>query len=230
MKKNEFIYTGGEVLESMAEAVNYNKYLTDIINSHVKSKSAKILDFGAGSGTYADILSQNGLIIDCMEPDRKQQKQLLKKGYHVFKDIDDIKPGTYDVIYSLNVFEHIENDIDEFEKVSKLLKKRGIVIVYVPAFNILFTNMDVLVEHYRRYRLKRLSSMAKKARLKIVELQYNEPIGFFAALTYRIIKGDGRLKPKQVRLYDKLIFPTSRSLQPITKKLFGKNAILIAKK
>jgi len=230
LKKKEFVYTGGEVLESMTEAVNYNRYLTNIITSHVKNKHTKILDFGAGSGTYADILKKKGLDVDCMEPDSKQQKQLIRKKYRVFNKIEDIKPGSYDVIYSLNVFEHIDKDIDEFMKVSRLLKKGGTVIVYVPAFDLLFTNMDVLVEHFRRYRLRRLSSMAKKANLRIIELEYKEPIGFFAALTYRIIKGDGKLKPSQVRLYDKHIFPISKSLHPLTKRIFGKNAILIAKK
>ncbi len=115
-KKSEFEYTGRDNLESMTEAKRYNKYLIDLVErgmSQTGKKNPKILDFGAGSGTYADMLKERGVTVDCLEPDAILGKTLREKGYKVIKDIGDLKTGTYDVIYALNVLEHIEKHEEE---------------------------------------------------------------------------------------------------------------------
>src|ERR1700741_1190910 len=123
LKKKTFAYTGCENLEVMTEAIKYNQYLIKNIMGCLPSKKARVLDFGAGSGTYADLLSEKGVTPDCLEPDQTLQKKLNSKGYKTVSSIDDIKPGTYDVIYALNVLEHVKNDQETIEKLAGLLKK-----------------------------------------------------------------------------------------------------------
>lgn len=233
MGKNQFVYTGCENLEAMAEAKNYNKYLIGIITSNApQTKKLKVLDFGAGSGTYADLLKEKaGIHVDCLEPDKKLQKTLSTKGYKVYSGIASLKPKTYDIIYALNVLEHIQEDGSVVTQLKEALKPGGKLIIYVPAFQLLYSSMDKKVEHVRRYRKNRLRSFADTAGLKINSLHYCDPLGFGAALTYKIIgRKDGVISPSSVKAYDKTVFPASKLFEPITKHFFGKNVVLVAER
>jgi SAM-dependent methyltransferase len=231
LKTKTFVYTGCENLEAMTEAVNYNRFLIGLILKQLKDKkSQKILDFGAGSGTYSKMFKEHKVKPDCLEPDKALQAELKSNGFKVFSSSNELKPNSYDLIYALNVFEHIEDDFAEMAKLHKALKKGGKLIIYVPAHQVLFSSMDRQVGHFRRYKTKRLKQLAQTVDLRVKELFYYDPIGFAAALVYRIIGGSGVLKPSSVRAYDKYIFPVSKMLHPVSKKLIGKNAVLVAEK
>ncbi len=231
MSRKKFAYTGCDNLEVMSEAVKYNNFLISLITSRVRNlKDKKILDFGAGSGTYADLLKESGIAVDCLEPDSTLQKALGGKGYNVLSDAKELKPASYDVIYALNVLEHIDDDGAMILTLSKALKKNGKLIIYVPAFQTLFTAMDKKVGHFRRYRKTRLRNFANKAGLRIVRLDYCDPIGFVAAFTYKMIGNkQGDLSPASIKFYDRFIFPLSKGIQPLFRSLFGKNVVLVAK-
>ena len=173
LSKKTSIYTGCGNLEAMAEARNYNNYLISMIEKTPHGlKNKKILDFGAGTGTYADILRMKGIVVDCLEPDKTLQKTPKSKGYKILNNIDELETESYDLIYALNVLEHIEDDNKIFSLLAKALTKKGVILVYVPAFQSLFSSMDKLVAHYRRYRKPRLRMMAEDNNLEIVELHY----------------------------------------------------------
>jgi SAM-dependent methyltransferase len=230
--KNNFAYTGCDNLEVMKVAKNYNKFLLNLIEGHGdKLKNCKVLDFGAGSGTYADLLKDKDVSPDCLEPDAVLRKKLNKKGYRTHKDVEDLPRAYYDIVYSFNVFEHIEDDLGVADKMLNSLKPGGVLVIYVPAFQVLYSSMDKKVEHIRRYRLDRLRKIANNNDLTILRLHYCDPIGFFAALFYKYFGNkDGSLSEGAIKFYDKLIFPFSRLLEYVTRPLFGKNAVLVAKK
>lgn len=228
----DFAYTGRDNLEVMAEAVNYNRFLLDCVSEHVASPNVRVLDFGAGSGTYADMLAERDITPDCLEPDKDLQEALRSRGYRVV-DLDGTTTETaqYDVIYTLNVLEHIKNDQEAAEQLAALLRPGGRLVVYVPALEILFTAMDVKVEHYRRYRRAQLNRILRNAGLDIVASRYCDPIGFFATLAYKIMgRSDGTINPRALKLYDRAAFPLSRALHGVTGRLFGKNVLVVATK
>lgn len=232
MSKKGFEYTGQETLEVLKDAKKYNDFLVNITIKTLrlsKSKKQKILDFGAGIGTYTDLLRDKNYTADCLEPDARQAKILKQKGYKVYTDIKKIE-GKYDVIFAFNVFEHIEDDVKVLQELTEVLSNNGKIIIYVPAFQILFSRLDEQVGHYRRYRIRDLKRLAEASGLKINQLQYCDPIGFGAALAYKALGGDGNLSTRSIKLYDRLLFPLSRAFQPITAKLVGKNGLLIVTK
>ncbi len=228
MKSTNFVYTGQETLETLVEAKKYNNYLCNIIAREadkLKVKDIKILDFGAGVGTYTDLLSEKYQYrADCVEIDRKQASILRKKGYRVYDDISEVKTK-YDIIFTLNVLEHIEDDEKAIADLKNCLSSQGVLVVYVPASKLLFSNLDREVQHFRRYRIKSLVDLAVKEKLITKEIKYCDPLGFFAALAYRICNGSGTLNPRSVRFYDKYLFPVSSFIEPVSKKAFGKNVL-----
>lgn len=230
----KFAYTGHDNLESMAHAVNYNNFLIKHVIDEIGEKNLKnkkVLDFGAGSGTYADMLLKQGIKVDCIEPDTKLQKTLRSKGHKVLSSVSEIRPHSYDIIYAFNVMEHIENDHEIFDRLTRALRHEGSIVIYVPAFHSIFSAMDTLVGHHRRYRKNRLREMAQRNKLNITRLEYVDAIGYVASLAFKLTGNKkGTISPRSVKLYDRLAFPLSKSLGHITKHVFGKNALLIAKK
>lgn len=232
MPKEKYVYTGQTNLEVMQNAVNYNKYLYNLVKKEIDAlgkKNVKILDFGAGIGTYADIFKNEGIIVDCVEIDPNGVKVLSKKGYKVYESVDAIQ-DKYDIVYSFNVLEHVEGDASLLKDMSRAVKKQGSIVVYVPAFNAIFSKLDVLVEHLRRYRKQDMKALANKNSLKISKLHYCDPVGFMLAFIYKFIGGSGNLSSWSVWVFDRILFPVSVALEFITKPYFGKNVLAVYKK
>lgn len=222
----EYSYEATDILEALKFAVKYSQYQCDFLEAEIKKynrKTVKILDFGAGIGTYSDMLKELGYKIDCVEPDPDMTK-LLKKNHKVYSDIKQVKEK-YDIIYSLNVLEHIEDDTKALADLKSRLSDKGEIILFVPAFNVIYNKLDKKSGHYRRYRKKDLEKLAKNTKLNLVSSKYSEPIGFILAFIYRIIGGSDKLNPKSVAIYDKYLFPVSVFFEPPTKHLFGKNIL-----
>ena len=55
-------------------------------------------------------------------------------------------------------------------------------MVYVPAFNVLYTSMDALVGHHRRYRSSELVTLLERAGFVISKKAYTDVLGFFVTL------------------------------------------------
>jgi 2-polyprenyl-3-methyl-5-hydroxy-6-metoxy-1,4-benzoquinol methylase len=177
------------------------------------------------------MLKQQGIQVECLEPDKTLQKKLRVKGYKVYTQVEDIRGKNFDVIYALNVFEHIKDDMNEAKRLAGLLKPGGSLVIYVPAFQALFTSMDELVGHFRRYRTAQLETLSKNAKLSIVTLKYCDPIGFLAAFAFKYLGNkNGVISSGSVKFYDSLLFPISRILEPVFSRSFGKNALLVAQK
>ncbi len=230
-KDEDFAYTGGENLEALKQAKKYNHYQKKFILSHIEKinkpkEKLVVLDFGAGIGTFAELLRDEGIEVECLEIDQEQADLLRGNGFTVYTDMSQIKKK-YDLVYSLNVFEHIEDDESAIRQLKTVVASHGYILVYVPAFKLLFTKLDEVVGHFRRYRKHDARRLAEKAGLQLEQVTYREPIGFFSALAYRLAKGDGMLKLSSIKMYDSYIFPMSRTVEPLTKKFFGKNLLAV---
>jgi len=226
----EGAYTGVENLESMREAERYNRFLVDLVLRY-QVGSGPALDFGAGAGTFAELLRARGLDVRCLEPDPHLQARLADQGLSVIGSAAEIADNSIDYVYSLNVLEHIEDDQAAVAEIHRVLRPGGLLLLYVPAFQILYSSMDERVGHIRRYRRRGLVDLVRTAGFDVCRSAYADCVGFVAALVYRWF-GDrsGTISPRQVRNYDRLVFPLSRSLDYICDKAFGKNVYLVAEK
>ena len=232
MPDDSFSYTGRDNLEVMADAKNYNGFLIAEVRAAVPDRpEPRILDFGAGAGTYASLLRDAGTTAECLEPDETLQGVIRDAGFTVVPDAETVPDKTYDLVYSLNVFEHIEDDQAAAYTVYAKLKPGGTLLVYVPAFMSLFSSMDRKVGHFRRYRKAPLVELLRRAGFDVRTARYCDPLGFFAALVFRFVgNDDGDLNPHMIRLFDRVVFPISRLLERITGPFFGKNVLVVARR
>lgn len=218
--------TGTDNLEAMEEARNYNAYLLSLAQ---RAGDGLVLDFGAGHGTFARAMAADRRAVVCIEPDATARTRLLALGLEAHADLAATPQRQFDGIYSFNVLEHIEDDEAALRALYDRLRPGGRIVIYVPAFPVLFSAMDRLVGHHRRYVRGPLVEMMTRAGFRIGEARYVDSLGFFAALLFRFSGGgDGRLSPRSVALYDRMVFPASRALDALAGRWFGKNLLVDA--
>ncbi len=224
-------YSGLQELLNLEEIKNYN---TSIVKSSMKYATIpkNVIDFGAGIGTlsliFRDLFSINPV---CIEVDKINKEFLIKRNFDVYDDLSNLKNNA-DLIFSSNVLEHIEDDLSILNDLKNKLNLNGKLFLYLPAKMILWSNMDNVVGHYRRYEIKDLKKKCERVGLKIHTLHYADSIGFFASFAIKVFgynKNTGIGSLSSLKFYDRWIFPISKLLDFIgLKYLFGKNLILIA--
>ena len=230
-------YTGTQILENNELYLDeYNKYIVELLTakSRMFSQKEKILDFGAGIGTLAKIFSEKyGKTPFLIEVDIKQIKQLKKEGFSVCQKIQDYS-HSFDFIYTSNVLEHIQDDRKILSEIYSKMNPNGLLAIYVPAFPILFTDLDTSVGHFRRYKKKELEEKVSSTGFRVVHSNYADSIGFFVLLVAKIISKKRILRYNNTRnltFYDRKILPLTRIVDKYGMKyVLGKNLILIAKK
>jgi len=223
-------YTGVENLEVMREAENYNRYLQSLVEKHA-GDARRVIDFGAGSGTFAIPCAAAGFDVTAVEPDDRLRAIVIGAGIAAVPDAAALPNETFQYAYTLNVLEHIDADVEALRTVRAKLVPGGRLFVYVPAFPVLFTSMDAKVGHVRRYTRATLRASLARAGFEIRTLRYADSLGFPAALVFKAFdNGRGDVNRGMLRLYDRLAFPVSRALDTLTHRWFGKNLLALAVK
>ena len=213
-------------LESIAIANNYNNYLKEIFFLNLE-KNDNILDFGAGYGIITKMLDDLGFNVKAVEKNKKAIQELSKKGIETFTKIGDIK-NSIDCIISLNVLEHIEDDNAVIADFYNLLPKGGKLLLYLPASNIVWTDLDNKVNHKRRYQKKDLKKLLISNSFQIKQLYFVDFIGWAVLLISKILRINLNFEKRSIKFYDKYIFKTFKFLDIFTKNIIGKNLFVIA--
>jgi SAM-dependent methyltransferase len=221
-------YEAPDLLEVMEEAVRYNRFLVRLLVAWSEG-TRRVLDFGAGNGHFVRALRAAGRCVHAVEPDAALRAGIERDGIPAHAGLDALGGQRFDAIYSLNVLEHIPDDRAALAALHERLEPGGRLLLYVPAFPILFSANDRRVGHVRRYRRGPLVAALREAGFEVERSAYVDVLGFPAALLYRAF-GDpeGGLDPRTVRLYDTLVFPLSRVLDRALDRVLGKNLLVVA--
>ncbi|MFA6805957.1 MAG: methyltransferase domain-containing protein [Bacteroidales bacterium] len=172
--------------------------VNNLLNPYFRDKKEKkiVLDIGCGDVYFINEFYKSypnflPFAVDTAFTDEIIAK--LKTEYKAcpiqyYKDVNDvdIKDNKANLIFLLDVIEHIENDIDFLKQVLSLpyIDKDTLFLITVPAFNQLFCNHDTWLGHYRRYSKRTLREHISEAGLKEVKAGYF----FFSLLLPRIIQ------------------------------------------
>jgi hypothetical protein len=144
-----------------------------IFDKAIKSfnKSEILFDVGAGSGYFASIFVKNKKTIKayCIDPFYSKD-QLGNKNDLNFVTAPPIEKA--DVLLFIDVLEHVEDDLALLKSYISSSSADALFVISVPAFKSLWSNHDVFLEHFRRYRKKDLRNLIKRAGLVEVESSY----------------------------------------------------------
>jgi SAM-dependent methyltransferase len=203
------------------------------LNLNSDDQKLELMDFGAGTGSLAEIWRKEyGISPICLEIDKDLCEILNEKGFVTFQNLDLIS-NDFTAIYTSNVLEHIEDDRKSLRDLRAIMQVGGKLAIYVPALPFLFSDMDAQVGHYRRYKKKELIEKVQGSGFMVEKCYWNDCIGVAAMFSLKILGYKGKLgmgSKKSFLAYDKFVYPISKILDKLFfKKIVGKNLFLFAK-
>jgi SAM-dependent methyltransferase len=222
-----------EVLADLEGAENYKAWLLGLVRPYARGR---ILEVGAGRGTFSRELRNLGESLTAVEPSARlipalrEQVDGLTNVLVVCGLLSEIADNEFNTAVMLNVLEHIDDDAAIVAEVFKRLAPNGTFCVWVPAFAGLYGEFDRLVGHCRRYRKDELEQLLTSKGFVIQESRYTNLPGFFA--WWLIIRLLGK-KPTSGRLatvYDRWFVPAIRAVEKRVKPPFGQSLFVVARR
>lgn len=222
----------------MENARNYNYWVFSKFKNYI---NRNILEVGTGYGNFAQYIPfyESYVAIDIdekvVERLRKEENKRIIITLDVASDDFYKKLSVYniDTVICINVLEHVFEHQKAFRNMMSILAKGGHLLLFVPAANYLFNDMDELAGHYRRYTKKLCRSLFKDSDYQLIKMEYFNPIGAAGWWTnkfFRHRKLDSTRVNNQVRLFDKYLIHLSKLVNPLTKSFFGQSLVCIYKK
>ena len=222
-----------KITETFDKANFHIKYCLSFVKKHI---NGEVLEVGAGCGSFTRHYLDNKVSkLLLTETDKKNILNLSKK----FKDNQKIKvqnkhiyeiKKNFDTIIYFHVLEHIKDHRNELKEAMKRLNKNGKLIILVPAHQKMYSNLDKVVGHYRRYEKKFFFSEIFK-RLSKIEFKYLDSSGYFLYFLNKLFfKNEDCPSKLKIFIWDKLFTPFSIILDFIFRYKVGKCILTIYKR
>lgn len=225
--KEENTYSDIAALESVGYAENYNKYIFELVSKYIQGD--EVLDFGAGYGNFCAYLKNENKNIIAIEVNEKAINRLNELSITNYKKIEDTGKKFQNIV-SLNVLEHIDNDKKVFHELVDSLELGGKIILYLPASMLIWTKLDELVQHRRRYSKKLINDLVKIDKIEIEKIHWVDFVGWSTLLISKIIRLNLEFNKDRIIFYDRFIFKPLKYLDVLFKYIIGKNILVVISK
>ena len=234
-----FKYSGLE-LDFFEKAINWKLYYLQLCRSLFKN-NFDVLEIGAGIGAISKVFIPSTKFSSwtLIEPDKSNFERLINnlnflrnsKVKALNLSIEDYEndPNKFDLILLADVIEHIEDDKKTLNKLFDKLKPSGILIIFVPACQFLYSPFDNQIGHFRRYSIQSLEKLLP-LNSKVIDKKYIDSVGFFASLVNKLFLKSPNPNLKQVLFWDRVLVPLSRFFDRLFFFKFGKNIYLSVSK
>jgi 2-polyprenyl-3-methyl-5-hydroxy-6-metoxy-1,4-benzoquinol methylase len=204
-------------------------------------RSTKLLDVGCGTGAILDMLSKEykvyGQDVSPQAIEFCGQRGLK----NLFCGTLDMYPktyGTFDLVTTFDVLEHIDDDAETLRQMHALLNDNGRVFIAVPAFPALWGAHDIVTHHKRRYVKRTLREVVESAGFTIEHLAYFNFFLFPVALVRRAVArligtseaSDMEIPSAPVNSVLRVVFESEKYFVPYVSFPFGLSLMCVARK
>lgn len=158
-----------------------------------KNRELKILDIGCAGGALLLELKKVGFVnltgLDVSENALAVSKERGLDNVFLMDGCDpDFEKESFDIIISSDSLEHISDDNLSLKNWYSLLKPKGEVYIFVPAFMYLWSEHDVVNHHFRRYTAIELKAKMEKANFKVLYHGYWNFLMYFPTTIFRLLQ------------------------------------------
>jgi SAM-dependent methyltransferase len=203
------------VLADIAGARNYNDWLFGRARPHL---GRRVLDAGAGIGTFSSLAAAAGADVTALEPDPAFVERLRElDGVRAVEAPAEAIPsglGPFDSVLCLNVLEHIRDDEAALRGFRDALLPGGALLLLVPAHPRLYGGYDRAAGHVRRYDAPTLRSRLRAAGFDVETLRHVNPVGGLGWLLRVRLRRRDEWPSGSFRTFDRLV-PVVRHLDRV---------------
>ena len=152
--------------------------------------SPRILDAGCGSGRNMVELARRGPVtgIELSETSvtlaRERHAGEVVAGSVLEMPFSD---DSFDLAVSLDVIEHLEDDLGALRELRRTVAPGGALLVTVPAYQWLWSGHDEINHHHRRYTRRSLQRVAEQAGWRQVRTTYFNSLLLPVAIVLRVL-------------------------------------------
>jgi len=216
------------------------RLILDVLRAHQPaSRWQRILDVGCGDGLFFDQLLQFGEVTgvesaeSLVSPDGPHRSRIHVGAFDSRLQLSD----GFSLVLMLDVLEHLPDPGAALRYALQLLAPGGTVLVTLPAFNVLWTNHDVINQHCTRYTKRTFCKLAREAGLHIEIERYFFHWLFPVKIAARIVEHISRSRPTPARVpnlwINKLLYALSRFEEMTWGRLslpFGSSLVVLGTK
>jgi len=161
----------------------------------------RTLDVGCGAGAMVKFLEKEtssfGMDESLLALELAKARQLHKLFLGDLEHLP-VKSHSFDLISAIDVIEHTQNDEQVISELFRILKKDGLLISIIPAFNFLWSQRDERLGHKKRYTVSEIKKLMRQAGFTLLKCSYINLFYFvpFAALIFwrRLFNRVARIK------------------------------------
>lgn len=215
--------------------------LMHFLETHLDlSKRIRSLDVGCGTGAAMEMFSRRFEAYG-LDPSPQAIEFCRRRGLSnlFLGELAGYPAGErFDLITFLDVLEHVEDDRGTLRTAHRLLNDHGQLLITVPAFPSLWSPLDVMLHHKRRYTPTQLKDVVTSAGFSIGHLTYFNTLLFPVALVRRMAAklmhtetmGDLEIPGRAVNAVLKRIFELEKPFIPKVSFPFGLSLLCWAEK
>ena len=189
-------------------------------------KIPEVLDVGAGSGIFSRQLMDEGLCDSavCLDPNYPEERIENHNGKRIHF-VKTIEKSSQKLILMMDVLEHVPDDVALLKQYVDSMEASGHVFITAPAFQFMWSGHDLFLGHYRRYTIKTIEAVVKKAGMIPVKSRYFFASLFPAIAAIRLCKkallDRGALKPQsELKLYPDWLNKALITVHDIERRTF----------
>lgn len=158
--------------------LNRVRVMSSVFSEYVSVRyPLTIADIGSGDCFFIEALSKE-LSVKNIEHqvyavDKEYRQNFITKDkVTILNNIELLEDESLDVVFMMDLLEHVEDDMDFVHTVYRKLKVDGVLIVTVPAYQFLFSSHDVYLKHFRRYDYPTLYKLLSGNGFSVVKSHY----------------------------------------------------------
>lgn len=222
------------VFDTRREAGNYAEWIVEMIEPYL---GGSVLEVDAGRGELTDRLRRDGRQVVAVDGDpacvAAMRERFASDPQIEVQHADLVPPGAgarFDSVVAVNVLEHLDGDDDAIARLAAQLRPGGRLVLIVPAFGSLSSDIDVRAGHRRRYRISELAPKLDRAGLHVVQAQYFNTLGAVAWWLFARQLGWIPAPRWSGRVLDEVAIPVTRRFEADRNTRFGHSLLCVGER